>query len=104
MVYVVITAWYPLNKAQQVNEIYNKQIQEMGSSGFIKSTPMWIKPCKTGMKTVTYNEIEEGKLEEAITWLLRFMGPFGVVDGYGYDFDLMASQQELIAATQQQQE
>ena len=70
---------------------------------FIKSNAMWLKPCKTGIESVTYNEIEEGKLEQAINWLYTFMGAFAVIDGYGYEFDLMASQQELLAAQQQQE-
>ena len=103
MVYIVIKAWWPLIKNQEVNEIYNKQIQEMGTVDFIKSNAMWLKPCKTGIESVTYNEIEEGKLEEAINWLYTFMGAFAVIDAYGYEFDLMASQQELLAAQQQQE-
>lgn len=101
MVYIVITAWWPLNKSQEVTEIYNKQTQEMGTVDFIKSAQMWMKPCRKGGKSVTYNEIEEGKLEEAVTWLNTFMSAFWVIDGYGYEFDLMASQQELVAAQQQ---
>ena len=100
MVYIVITSWWPLNKAQEISDIYNKQIQEMGTSDSIKSTAMWLKPDKKGGKTVAYNEIEEGKLEEALTWLNNFMQGFWVIDGYGYEYDFMLSQQETLAAQQ----
>ncbi|MFX1344610.1 MAG: hypothetical protein ACFFAI_05860 [Promethearchaeota archaeon] len=102
MVYVVITAWWPFTKQQEVSDAYNKQIQESGGSDAIKSTPMWLKPCKKGWKSVTYNEIEQGKLEEALTYLSTFMTAFGSIEGYGFKFDLMVSQQEVIASTQQQ--
>ena len=100
MVYVVITSWWPLNKGQEVSDVYNKQVQELGTQDFIKSTPMWMKPCKKGLKSVTYNEIEEGKLEEAIQWLGTFMAGFSTIDGYGYKYDIMLSQQEALAAQQ----
>ena len=100
MVYIVVTAWWPLNKAQEVTDIYNKQIQEMGPTDFIKSAQTWLKPSKKGGISVTYNEIEEGKLDEALTWFNNFMLGFWVIDGYGYKYDLMLSQQEVLAAQQ----
>jgi hypothetical protein len=61
---------------------------------------MWMAPCKKGMKSVTYNEIEQGKLDEALIYLANFMAGFNVIEGYGYKFDIMVSQQEMIAAQQ----
>ena len=100
MVYVVITAWWPLNKGQESAEVYNKQLQDLGPNDFIKSNPMWMAPCKKGFKSVTYHEIEQGKLEEALLYLTNFMSGFNIIEGYGYKFDLMVSQQEMLAAQQ----
>ncbi|MHA2123345.1 MAG: hypothetical protein ACW990_19275, partial [Promethearchaeota archaeon] len=85
---------------QESTEVYNKQLQDLGAADFIKSNQMWMAPRKKGMKSVTYNEIEQGKLEEALAYLANFMGGFNVIEGYGYKFDIMVSQQEMLAAQQ----
>ncbi|MHA2400973.1 MAG: hypothetical protein ACXADU_19060 [Promethearchaeota archaeon] len=100
MVYVVITAWWPLDKQQDVSNAYNKQLQDQPTPDYIKSAQMWLKPCKKGWKSVTYNEVEQGKLEEGLLYLATFMNAFISIKGYGYKFDLMVSQQEALAGQQ----
>lgn len=100
MVYVVITSWWPLSKMQEVTDVYNKQLQELGTPDFLKSAQLWGKPSKKGAKAVTFNEIEEGKLEEALQHLGNFMSGFVSVEGYTYKLDLWYSQAEMLAAQQ----
>lgn len=100
MVSIVITSWWPLNKQQEVSDAYNKQLQEQPAPEYLKSARMWLKPCKKGWKSVTYNEVEQGKLEDGLNYLSIFMGAFVQIEGYGFKFDLMVSQQEALASQQ----
>jgi len=100
MVQLVITSWWPITKADEVQKKFLEISQEKGQSPAIESSNMYISPCKTGWMSRSYNNINQGKLEEALTFLATFMTGFNTIEGYGYKFSFAITPEEAAAAQQ----
>ncbi len=70
------------------------------ASPAIKSSTMYISSCKRGWKNTSYNEVEQGNIEEALTFLSEFLAGFNTIEGYSYKFSFAVSAEELAAAQQ----
>jgi hypothetical protein len=100
MVQIVITSWWPMTKAEEVQKKFLEISQEKGQSPAIKSSTMYISGCKAGWKNKSYNEVEQGNIEEALNFLADFMQGFNVIEGYSYKFGFAVTPEEIAAAQQ----
>jgi len=100
MVHIAITSWYPYSKNEEVQNTYNKQFQESGLPSGVKSMKIYVKPSRRGIQITTYLEIEEGKMDEALVSINEFLVVFHGIEGYNYEWDIVLSQEEALAAQQ----
>lgn len=98
VIQIVLTSTWPFNKGQEVQKRFLEIQQEKGQSSVIKSIQYYYSPCKKGMKCRAYHEVEQGNLEEAMTFLVDFMTGFFVIDGYGYKIHMTVSGEDMAAA------
>ena len=96
LAHIAIYAWHPFSKIQEVQTRLAEISEEKGTTTAIKSTLSWSSATEKGMHTVTYHEIEEGKVEEALNWLGAFMSGFWTIEGYSYRIDFALSPQESL--------
>ena len=100
MAQIVIKSWCPLHKMSEAQETFARVSKEKGQTDSIKKVTFYYTVCKEGGKTVSYHDIEQGKLEEALTFLVDFMSGYHGLEGFSYEFTLAASQEDMAAAAQ----
>ncbi len=101
MVHIEITSWFPSLKNQEVTDKYLALLQDPGMPSSVKSFKIFKKATKEGTTTRAYLEIEPGKLEEAFTDLAPILVAFSEVEGYSFEYGIVSSQEETMAAQQQ---
>ena len=89
-----------MTKADEVQKKYLEISQEKGQSPAIKSSAMYLSGSKRGWKNTAYNEVEQGNVEEALTFLSEFLAGFNTIEGYSYKFSFAVSAEEIAAAQQ----
>lgn len=103
MVHIEVTSVYPNIKGEEVQNAWNKALQDPGIPSYVKSWKMYMKGTTKGFQTRAYVEIEDEKLGEAITALTTFMAGFGEIEGYCLEFGIVYSLEEALANQQAQQ-
>lgn len=100
MIQVVITSWWPLHKVDEIQKHYTKTQKEKGATSVIKSVSFYFSTVKEGGKIVSYHDIEEGKLEEALLFLIQFMATYHGIKGFSYEFSFAYTPEDIAAAQQ----
>ena len=93
MPYMVVTSWVPLGKIKEAVEVYievRKKFPPDRSLG--KELIQGIAKIEGNKaRTLTINEVKEGKLEEAILRQQEAMVMFHDIEGYEYSIDILLS-------------
>ncbi|MHA2181777.1 MAG: hypothetical protein ACXAAH_10170 [Promethearchaeota archaeon] len=100
MVHIEVTNWCPIVKNQEVTEKYLELMQDPGVPSSVKSFKIYTKFARPGIETRSYLEIEPGKLQEAFIDLGKFMAGFSEIEGFCFEFAVVSSIEEALAAQQ----
>ena len=91
---------YPYTKAQELGKVWTDVVQGKRLSS-VKKVMTFYSPDERGFKSIIYHEIEQGKLEEALTEIQNRCAAFTVIDGWSYTLELQASYKEMAASQTQ---
>jgi len=98
MPYIVITAWFPLNKGTEAAEKYvedrknNPPDRSLGKE--ILQGVLKVKGEK--VKSISVTQVKEGKLEEAIINTQKSMLVYHDIEGYAYEIEVFLSFAEAL--------
>lgn len=96
MTHVVITAWWPYSKTEEVSAKWNETSSR--ATEVSKSFKMYFKNVKEGVRAMGFFEIEQGKLEESMEALNTLVSEFTDIEGYTFEIDTQTSLEEVQAA------
>ena len=96
--YIMVTASCPMHKSQEVGEVFRKGM-ESPTPSFVKLHHVLVKTDEDcGMKSYAIFEVEDEKLSEGYSAIVRSSEPYGQIEGYKYSVDIMI---DAIAFVQQ---
>ena len=99
MVHIVLTSWWPLPLNDKISEKWaqlSPQIQPL-----LKSMKIYFMGVKAGVQATGYNEVEDGKMEEAYNALFSAANELSTIEGYTYQLSIQLSWEEVQAAQNQ---
>lgn len=96
MAHIVITSWWPYSKGEEVQKKWDETLPRF--QAVVKSFKYYFKPVKIGIRAMGFFEIEQGRLEEAITTVTALAAEFTTIEGYTYKYDIQTSMEEALAA------
>jgi len=82
MVLIMVTSWYPPDKATEAAKKFLEVMEKFPQESFEKSWLAGVKSDEDGIKTVWLTEIERGKLEEALNLASRREAEYLGIEGY----------------------
>jgi len=99
MPYLVTNSLYPSEKADEVGKIYLEALTKYPPDENLATevVPSAIKTTHEGIKSIAISEVKKGKLEEAITYALKFMAMFLSVEGFEFTMDHYLTIEEGLA-------
>ena len=97
MVLIMMTAWYPLDKATEMAKKYIEVAQKIPYESFEKLlVPVGARSVKDGMKVTVIVEVEKGKYEEAYKLAVRRMIEFYGIEGLRYEMETLLTGEEAM--------
>ncbi len=95
MPFLVITAWYPTHKASEVIKILFEVrkkyppsvLAELGDT----SVNQAVTTTEKGLKTMSFYDVKEGKLEEALKTARSALAMFQPIEGYEYSIEVWST-------------
>lgn len=90
MPYIVTTSLYPYEKAPECGERWLEALKKYPYDENLGTVvvPAAVKPTLEGTTAIGIMEVKEGKLEEALTYMARFMSVFRGVEGFKNSIDV----------------
>ena len=88
MVLIMVTSWYPPNKATEVAKKYVEVMLKIPQESF--EEPLVQGACKSdrdGIVSVSINKITQGKYEEAFNLVVRRMVMFYEIEGFRFKLE-----------------
>ena len=89
MVLIMVTTWYPPNKATEAAKKFLEVTEKFPQESFEKSWLAGVKGDEDGIKTVWLTEIERGKLEEALNLVSRRLAEYLGIEGYRFKIETL---------------
>lgn len=86
---IMVTSWYPPNKAAEVAKKFLEVNEKIPQKPFEKSWLAGVKADEDGLKTVWLTEIEDGKLEEALDMTNRRLVEYIGIEGYRFKIETL---------------
>jgi len=97
MVMIMVTSWYPPNKATEVARKYIEVMQKFPLESFEKPlVPVGASPSKDGMEVITISEVRKGKYEEALYLAARRLVEFDSIEGFRYEIKTLLTGEEAM--------
>ena len=93
---IMVTTWYPPDKAIEVAKKFLEVLQKFPQESFEKSWLAGVKSDEDGVKTVTLTEIERGKLEEAMILTARREAEYIGIEGYGFKMETLMTFEDAL--------
>ena len=95
-VLIMVTAWFPPNKAAEVQKVYAEAFRKIPMTSEKTLVHAGLSD-KEGMRSYHIYEIEKGKLEEAYNRISRRLLEFGSIEGYRYKVENLLTVEEVMA-------
>ncbi len=86
---IMVTTWYPPNKATETAKKFLEVTEKFPQESFEKSWLAGVKSDECGIKTVWLTEIERGKLEEALNLAGRRLAEYFGIEGYRFKIETL---------------
>lgn len=95
MPFLVITAWYPTHKVSDVIKVYPEMLKKYPPSSLTEFGEIAVNNAVTatekGLKTMSFYDIKEGKLEEALKTARSALAMFQSIEGYEYKVEVWST-------------
>jgi len=89
MVLIMVTSWYPPDKATEAAKKFLEVMEKFPQESFEKSWLAGVKSDEVGIMTVWLTEIERGKLEEALNLTSRREAEYLGIEGYRFKMETL---------------
>ena len=99
MPYIVVTQLFPFEKAPECGERYIEALKKYPPDENLGTdvVPAAVKTTLEGNKSIGIVEVKQGKLEEAVTRMSRFMSVFRGIEGFKTSIDIYNTTAEAMA-------
>ena len=100
MPYIVVHAWYPPNRVDDVVSKYMEAMEKVPDDESISTpiVPAAVSSTKKGIETISISEIKPQKLEEAMERTNQRMVMFHSVPDYRYETKMWMTVEEALAS------
>ena len=91
MPYVITTTKFPLNKAEEAAKIYVDTLKEFRSAqkALTKEiVPNAVKATDDGIESIGVHDVKQGKLEEFLLLIQKYMVNYHNIEGYKYTIEV----------------
>ena len=95
MTHIVLTSWWPYSKGEEVQNKYYEILPRF--QAVVKSIKIYFKNVKVGMRGMVFFEIEQGKLEEAMTTINALAAEITAIEGFTFEIETQVSLEEALA-------
>ena len=98
MVLIMVTAWYPPDKAIEVAKKYIEVMQKIPEDPSIEKplVTAGVSSDKDGIKVITIGEVKKGKFEEAMNNTARRLVEYFGIEGYRYEVNTLLTLEEAM--------
>ena len=98
MVLIMVTSWYPPDKATEVAKKYIEVMQKIPDDPSIGKplVPVGVSADKDGINVIAITEVRKGKYEEALNRTNRRMVMFFGIEGYRYEIKTLLTLEEAM--------
>ena len=97
MVLIMVTSWYPPDKATEVAKKYLEVLQKIPYESFEKPlVPVGARSVKDGMEVINIVDVEKGKFEEAYNLTVRRLLMFIGIVGFTYEVEMLLTGEEAM--------
>lgn len=102
MVYIVVKAWYPSHKTEEVEKRYMEGLQKYPPDTSLAEqvVPLAARATKDGLEVMAISLVKEGKFDQALARIGRVSAMFGDIEGYEYSITVWVTLQEAQAMTE----
>jgi hypothetical protein len=98
MVLLLITAWWPHDKANDVGRKYVELAKKYPPTPELgENLTTAIKVTKDGIKSVSIAQAVKGKVEEYISHLIKYQQEYAVIEGFRYELEMFMDVVEALA-------
>ena len=97
MVLIMVTSWYPPDKAIEVAKKFIEVLQKYPQESYEK----WLVAgaviaVKDGIRVITITEVEKGKYEEALSLEAKRLVEYFGIEGYRFQIETLLSVEEAM--------
>jgi hypothetical protein len=98
MVYIIVTSWFPANKAKEVGKKVIEAASKYPPDRTLTKTVLQggMRATKDGLKLYVINEVKEGKYKEAIAHISKTMLFYAEIEGFKYEIETLMSAVEAM--------
>ena len=97
MVLIMVTTWYPPDKATEVAKKFLEVIQKYPHESFEKPLVLGaVSTVKDGIKVISITEVEKGKYEEALNLTSKRLVEYMGIEGYRCEIDTLLTVEEAM--------
>ncbi len=94
---IMTTLWYPMARRMEVAKVSIEAAKKFpADETILKNIGSALLRDKRGFRVVIMNEVMEGKLQEALTWVGTRMIPFQSIKGFEYKTRLWSTVVEAL--------
>ncbi len=97
MVLIMVTSWYPPDKAIEVATKYLEVLQKFPQESFEKPlVAAAASAVKDGIKVISITEVEKGKYEEALSLTAKRNVEYFGIEGYRFEIETLLTIEEAL--------
>ena len=96
MVLIMVTSWYPPDKAIEVAKKFIEVMGKYPQESFEKPLVQATSAVKDGIKVITITEVEKGKYEEALYLEARREVEYFGIEGYRVEIETLMTTEEAM--------
>ena len=97
MVMIMVTSWYPPNKAIEVAKKLLEGMQKFPQESFEKPLVLaGVTSVKDGIRGITITEVEKGKYEEALNLTAKRLVEYFGIEGYRFEIETLMTIEEAM--------
>ena len=97
MVMIMVTSWYPPDKAIEVAKKFLEGMQKFPQESFEKPLVLaGVSSVKDGIRGITITEVEKGKYEEALSLEAKRLVEYMSIEGYKFKMETLMTIEEAM--------
>jgi len=97
MVMIMVTSWYPPDKAVEVAKKFLEVMQKFPQESFEKPLLLGgVTSVKDGIRVIAITEVEKGKYEEALNLEAKRLVEYMSIEGYRFEMETLMTTEEAM--------